>query len=58
MPSPALVSYLVLQRELTEVISEKWTANSLSINDIAQIACEFFAIKAGGMVLNGEILEN
>ena len=57
MPSPALISYMVLQEELTKEISKQWGEKPLSVANISKIACEFFAIKAGGMKLNGEILE-
>jgi len=57
MPSPALLSYMILQDELTQVIQARWKENALSVAGIANIACEFFAIKAGGLKVNGEIVE-
>lgn len=57
IPTPALLSYLVLQAELTTEIRKAWEADNLSTADIARIACEFFAVKAGGMKFEDGILE-
>jgi hypothetical protein len=57
-PTPALISYMRHQDELQELISKEWNDKALSVRDISKIACEFFAIKAGAMKINGEILEN
>ena len=58
MPTPALLSYLILQEELTKEIGDKWAKTPLSKSDIAKIACEFFALKAGGMKFKDGILEH
>ena len=58
-PSPALASYMQFTEELSTLISKQWTEKgSLSINEISSIACEFFAIKTGGIKINETILEN
>lgn len=57
-PSPSLVSYMILQDELQKTISKAWDDKALSVRDISIIACEFFAIKAGGMKIGDEIIEN
>lgn len=57
-PSPTLISYLQYQDELTRLISSKWQDKALSVSDIASIACNFFAIKAGAMVVGDTIIEN
>ncbi len=57
-PTPALVSYMQCRDELQQRISKEWTDRErLSVVDIAEIACEFFAIKAGAMKVAGEIIE-
>ena len=57
-PTPALVSYIRHQDELQEHISKLWENKGLSVRDISQIACEFFALKAGAMKIGDEIIEN
>jgi hypothetical protein len=57
-PSPSLVSYMVLQEDLQKEISKKWEEKALSVRDISMLACEFFALRAGGMKLGEEIIEN
>jgi len=56
-PSPALASYMALQDELQKHITEKWEDKALSTRDIAAIACEFFALRAGAMKIKDEIIE-
>jgi len=56
MPSPALISYLQYEQELSEYI-QKNKGESLSISSISKLACEFFALKAGGMKVLDEIIE-
>ncbi len=58
MPSPSLVSYLQFREELQETISKALHENALSANDLSKIACDFFAIKAGGLICGNEIIEN
>jgi len=57
-PDKVLVSYMVLQDELQDHISTAWVDTALSVRDISKIACEFFALKAGGMKIGEEIIEN
>jgi hypothetical protein len=57
-PTPALVSYMRHQDELMNKLSDEWKEKALSVRDISQIACEFFAIKAGAMKIGDEIIEN
>lgn len=57
-PTPSLVSYMRYSNELQQHISNAWTDRErLSVMDIAEIACEFFALKAGGMKIKDEIIE-
>lgn len=57
-PTPTLVSYMQYSAELQQKISKEWTNRErLSVKDIAEIACEFFAIKTGGMKIGQEIIE-
>jgi len=58
IPDPILVSYMVFQDELQALISKQWENKGLSVRDISIIACEFFAVKAGGMKFIDEIIEN
>ena len=58
-PSPTLISYMQFTEELSNLISKQWTKKgSLSVNEISSIACEFFAIKAGGIKIDNSIVEN
>lgn len=57
-PTPSLVSYMQYADELQEVISNEWSSKSLSVHDIARISCKFFALKAGGMKVGEDIIEN
>ena len=58
-PTPTLVSYMQYTDELQQLISKEWTdREKLSVRDIAEIACEFFAIKAGGIKIKNTIVEN
>lgn len=57
-PTPSLISYMMHSQELQEKISKTWDTKPLSVRDIAEIACEFFALKAGAMKISGEIIEN
>jgi len=57
-PDKVLLSYMVFQDELQDYISTAWSDTSLSVRDISKIACEFFALKAGGMKIGEEIIEN
>ncbi len=57
MPSPTLISYMQFQDELQNKITEIWKDKALSQRDLAIIACEFFAQKAGGMKINNELIE-
>lgn len=57
IPSPSLVSYMKCRNELEELISDKWKKQPLSVRDVAEIACEFFAIKAGAIKTKNEIIE-
>jgi hypothetical protein len=58
IPTPSLVSYMQYQDELTKYINNVWDDKPLSMNDVATVACEFFALKAGGMKVNDTIIEN
>lgn len=58
IPSPSLVSYIQYQDELQSHISKQWADRTLSVLDISKIACEFFAVKAGGMIVKDEIIES
>ena len=58
IPNKTLISYMVFQDELQEHITKTWSDRALSQRDLAIIACEFFAKKAGGMEVAGEIIEN
>lgn len=57
-PTPTLVSYMRYKDELMHAINHEWKNRALGARDIAEIACEFFAIKAGGMKIGDELLEN
>ena len=57
-PEPALLSYMTFVDELSEKIAIEWDLKPLSVDDISKIACEFFALKAGGMKIGDEILEH
>jgi len=57
MPSPTLVSYMQYQDELSEHIHKKWNEKGMSVYEFSKIACEFFAIKAGGMKVLNNIIE-
>ena len=57
-PTPTLVSYMQYKNELADYISSEWNRVPLSCANIAAIACEFFAIKAGGIKVATEIIEN
>jgi len=57
MPSPSLISYMKFKEELEEVLTDRWRKDLLSVRDIANIACEFFAIKAGAIKTKDEIIE-
>lgn len=57
-PTPALVSYMRHQDDLIDTINKKWENSQLSVRDIAQIACEFFALRAGAMKIGDKIIEN
>ena len=41
-----LTSHLAMKDELTDLLTEKWQEKALSVNDIAGIACKFFAKKS------------
>lgn len=59
MPNPTLVSYLQFKEELQDhIVKALKDKETLSIADMSKIACEFFAIKAGGMKAGNEIIEN
>ena len=57
-PNPSLISYMIYQDELQQYITKKWEDKSLSVRDISQMACEFFALKAGAMKIKDEIIEH
>ncbi len=57
-PTPALVSYMQYSEELMKKISAEWENKALNTRDIAMLACEFFAMKAGAMKIQNEIIEN
>lgn len=57
MPTPQLVSYMKYKDDLISTISDEMSKNNLSIADIASIACEFFALKAGAMKVDNELIE-
>jgi hypothetical protein len=57
-PTPTLISYMQFQDELQKHISEKWENKALSVRDISEIACEFFAVKAGAMKIGETLIEN
>lgn len=59
MPTPSLVSYMQYQDELTDYLMDLWNSGqSISLREIARLTSEFFAIKAGGIKLKDEIIEN
>jgi len=41
-----------------KTIVKEWDARALNARDISEIACKFFALKAGGMNIAGELIEN
>jgi len=57
-PTPSLFSYMKYSLELEEHLSDIWSKKALSIKDVANIASEFFAMKAGAMKIGNEIIEN
>lgn len=57
-PTPSLASYMQFQDELMKTIVKEWDARALNARDISEIACKFFALKAGGMNIAGELIEN
>lgn len=57
-PTPALVSYMRHQDELIDVINDAWKDKALSVRDISELACKFFALKAGALQIGEEIIEN
>lgn len=57
VPTPSLISYMKFKDELEQVLTDKWRKDLLSVRDIANIACEFFAIKAGAIKTKDEIIE-
>lgn len=57
MPTPTLVSYMQYSGELMKCISNEWDNRALNTRDIAIIACEFFALKAGAIKLSDELIE-
>ena len=57
-PTPSLASYMQFQDELMKTIVKEWDTRALNARDISEIACKFFALKAGGMDIAGELIEN
>jgi hypothetical protein len=56
-PTPTLVSYMQYSEELMKKFVDEWDKRALNARDLAGIACEFFAMKAGGMKIGDEIIE-
>ena len=56
-PTPMLASYMQFKHELEEHLSAEWSKKPLSVRDVAYIASEFFAMKAGAIKVLDEIIE-